>query len=110
MGWWAANLACEWFGRRYPDRYMRVRYEDLVGAPERTLQTIFAVLDLGPAPTRIGGDAHGNRHQLFGSRVRFKAPSLSDIQPDTRWRREMKRLDRWMISALSWPLRWRYGY
>ena len=26
LGWWVANLACELFGSKYPDRYMRLRY------------------------------------------------------------------------------------
>lgn len=110
MGWWAANLACEWFGRRYPSQYMRVRYEDLVSTPDQTLRNVFATLDLGCPPKLNGEEARCNRHQLFGSRVRFQQPSASDIRPDIRWRLEMKRADRWMITVLSWPLRWRYNY
>ena len=42
LGWWVANLACERFGRRYPDRYLRVRYEDLARAPAETMRRLFA--------------------------------------------------------------------
>lgn len=110
LGWWAANLACECFGWRYPNQYKRVRYEDLALATEDVIQGIFAELGLGTVPKLSGGATAENRHQLFGSRVRFNPPLPSEIRSDTRWKTEMKPLDRWMISALSWPLRWRYGY
>lgn len=110
IGWWAANLASEVFGWRYPNQYARVRYETLVQAPDKTVTHIFATFALGAAPHFRTNPATDNRHQLFGSRVRFRSPSPEDIRPDTRWRTEMRWTDRWMISALSWPLRWRYGY
>ncbi|MEM7399317.1 MAG: sulfotransferase [Pseudomonadota bacterium] len=110
IGWWAANLACEWFGRRYPNQYICVRYEDLANAPEETLRSVFARLKLGPGPKLDGSKTHNNRHQLFGNRVRFQPPAPSEIRADTRWQHEMKSTDRWMISALSWPLRRRYNY
>ena len=109
-GWLAANMACEAFGRRYPDQYTKVRYEDLAGAPEETVGAIFEKLQLGPAPRLDNLNATGNRHQLFGNRVRLHAPVPSEIRHDARWQREMAAPDRMLISALSWPLRWRYGY
>ncbi|WP_159079877.1 sulfotransferase [Methyloceanibacter sp. wino2] len=110
LGWWVANIACEFFRRRHPDRYVRVRYEDLASAPDAVLDTIFRQLELGPKPDLGTVGEHNNRHQLFGSRVRFTKLSPTDIRPDTRWRSDMKPLDRWVISALTWPLRWRYSY
>lgn len=110
LGWWAANIPCELFAWRDPQNYVRVRYEDLADAPESTLARIFAKLQLGEAPKLVGTNDCGNRHQLFGNRVRFLTTSRDDIRPDTRWKTAMQPLDRWMISALSWPLRRRYGY
>lgn len=110
LGWWAANLPCELFAWRHPKHYVLVRYEDLVDAPERTLARIFAKLQLGEAPKLGGTNDRGNRHQLFGNRVRFLTTSRDDIRPDTRWKTEMKPIDRGLISVLSWPLRSRYGY
>lgn len=110
LGWWAANLACEMFGWRYPDQYVRIRYEALVEAPEETLARIFGILRLGQSPALEGSEISGNRHQLFGSRVRFRALSRANIRQDVRWTEEMHLTDRRMISILSWPLRSRYGY
>jgi len=110
LGWWAANLDCEVFAWRHPTQYVRVRYEDLVNAPEETLDQIFRKLRLGPGPKLDDLSISKNRHQLFGNRVRYRAPSRSDIRPDVRWTKEMKPLDRWLVSAFSWPLRARYDY
>lgn len=114
LGWWCANIACELFRWRHPGQTAKVRYEDLVRSPEETVSAIFETLQLGPAPDfSVGepvGNGAGNRHQLFGSRVRFRNPSETGIRHDTRWECEMQLVDRWLISAFTWPLRWLYGY
>ena len=44
LGWWIANLACEAFGAKYPDRYVRLRYEDLARSPGEEMQGLFVKL------------------------------------------------------------------
>jgi hypothetical protein len=82
-GWTASNLACEAFGRAYPDQYLRLRYEDLVRAPSEVMQGLVAKLLPGVSwnPTGIGDNA--NRHQLYGYRVRARRLSLADIKEDS---------------------------
>jgi len=52
--WWIANLGCELFGQNYPDRYLRLRYEDLARSPNEAMRDLFAKLLPGSAcaPTR----------------------------------------------------------
>ena len=110
LGWWVANLGCELFASQYPDRYMRLRYEDLARAPRDEIQGLFAKLVPGsewPAEAIGGCD---NRHQLYGNRMRAANLSLAEVREDAAWQRDMPRLYRVFVSLLTAPLRWRYGY
>ena len=110
LGWWVANLGCELFASQYPDRYMRLRYEDLARAPRDEIQGLFAKLVPGsewPAEAIGGCD---NRHQLYGNRMRAANLSLAEVREDAAWQRDMPRLYRVFVSLLTAPLRWRYDY
>ena len=109
VGWWAANLSCEAFGRRHPERYTRVRYEDLTQSHAEMLQKLFATLLPGAeAPALPRGC--GNRHQLYGNQNRYKDVTPEDIHEDVRWKSQMPRGQQGFVAALTWPLRLRYGY
>jgi hypothetical protein len=110
LGWSLANLACELFGRRYPEQYVRLRYEDLAQDPNAVMQRLFRVLLPGAEwrPEDIGsGD---NRHQLYGNRLRAHSLSLAEIKEDSAWKSDMPGSQRELVAALSFPLRVRYGY
>jgi hypothetical protein len=110
LGWWAANLTCEIFGRCYPKQYIRVRYEDLARAPKETLRRLFERV-LSGQDIEIGEPGRSdNRHQLYGNRMRHRLLSLADIAEDERWKVAMPRGRQRLVSCLSWPLRRRYGY
>jgi hypothetical protein len=110
LSWTASNLACEAFGRAYPNQYLRIRYEDLVRAPSEVMQGLVAKLlpDVSWNPAGIGDNA--NRHQLYGNRMRARRLSLADIKEDSAWRSDMPPASRGLAAALTWPLRERYGY
>jgi hypothetical protein len=110
LGWSLANAACEIFGRRYPDRYLRIRYEDLAQDPSAAMRGLLQRLLPGTEwrPEDIGtGD---NRHQLYGNRLRAHSLSLAEIEEDTAWKTDMRALSRTLVSVLTLPLRSRYGY
>lgn len=110
FGWWIANASCEVFGWLYPDQYMRINYERFACAPQPVLQALFK--KISPATdfqlAEIGID--DNRHQLYGNRMRRHRLRFSDVRPDTGWQSEMPRVYRRLVSALTWPLRVKYGY
>jgi len=110
LGWIASNLACEAFGRAYPDQYLRLRYEDLVRAPSEVMQGLVAKLLPGVSWHPEGIGANANRHQLYGNRMRARRLSLAEIKEDSAWRSEMPPAPRALAAALTWPLRERYGY
>jgi hypothetical protein len=110
LGWWVANLACELFGRLYPDRYVRLRYEDLAQAPAKEMQSLFARLVPGSRWSVEGIGANDNRHQLYGNRMRAADLSLAEVKEDAAWQRDMPRAYLSQVSFLTAPLRRRYRY
>jgi hypothetical protein len=110
VGWTAANLACEIFRWRHPDRYLRVRYDDLVRTPHEVIGTILHRMGVTPPESRLLSESNGNRHQLHGNAMRFKSLSLSDVKKDVAWRTAMPKAYRFLVTILCWPLSLRYGY
>jgi hypothetical protein len=110
LGWWTANLTCELFGRMYPDQYVRLGYEELVRSPREVVSSLFKTLlpEGDYRFDRLG--LMGNRHQLYGNRMRSRRLSLEKIKEDQAWRTEMPSPHQRLVEALSWPLRGRYGY
>lgn len=110
LGWSIANLACDAFGRRHPERYLRLTYEQLARSPRETMGEILAKLVPGAAwrPEELG--AHDNRHQLYGNRMRSESLSLAEVKEDMAWTRDMPSAHRRLVSLITAPLRRRYGY
>lgn len=109
LGWWVANLSCEIFGRRYPEQYTQVRYDDLARSYKPVLERLFAALPAQSPPTSNRA-ASDNRHQLYGNHNRYKEFSPDSVHEDVRWRTKMPVVQKVLVGALTWPLRLRYGY
>ncbi len=109
LGWWLANLSCEVFGLLYPERYQRVRYEDIARSPAESLAALSAALPPQGKATP-GTEMHGNRHQLRGNQSRFEIIKPAEIREDARWKSAMPAGQQALVAALTWPLRLRYGY
>jgi hypothetical protein len=109
VGWTVANLACEIFGSLHPERYVRVRYEDLVIATHPVIDQIFSrSLFQSHAPLKQVGN-QDNRHQLYGNAMRFKPLSPLALKEDVTWEKAMPKPYR-LVAALAWPLAAKYGY
>jgi hypothetical protein len=48
-------------------------------------------------------------HSVFGNATRFQQGYIT-LRADERWRAEMPPADQRKVTALTWPLRRRYGY
>jgi hypothetical protein len=110
IGWTIANLACEMFGWRHPDRYLRVRYEDLAQAPLKMVGQVLSRVSLEAPSTLERSDPADNRHQLYGNAMRFGSVSPTEIKEDVAWKTAMPKGYRWLVAGLCWPLCLRYGY
>jgi hypothetical protein len=110
--WMLWNALSEAWWRSDRDRYLRVRYDDLVDRPEETLRSIVRAAGtpdvelplVAPHQVRLAPT-----HGVAGNPSRFTT-GVVDLRADTRWRREMRPIDRALVTALTWPLAARPGY
>ncbi len=114
LGWITANLAAAAAGRVVgPERYLRVRYEDLVTDPEGTLAAIgdrFDV-DLQPVMRRIrADDAFDVGHQVSGNRLRFQDEVRVRRGAPTAAGASLSPGQRALFTLLGGALNRRYGY
>jgi len=110
LGWSIDNLACELFGRLYPEQYMRLRYEDFVASPRATLDRLLQRMVPGTKWHAETLSMTENRHQLYGNRMRGKPLTLADVKEDRAWQTDMPASYRRLVSPLSFILRARYNY
>jgi hypothetical protein len=100
--WISINAAAAYYRTRDP-RAVLVRYEDFCAAPGTVLEDVAGRLETGPAAKGTTG------HSLSGNPSRFQ-PTSRPISTDESWRAGLPTADRRVVSAISAPLRWRYGY
>jgi hypothetical protein len=94
--------------------YLRVRYEDFVGEPRRTLESILEHAGIEPAPEdlsflRDGEVALAPNHTVDGNPVRFSVGPVR-LRVDDAWRSEMSPRDRFWVTTLTSPMLRSYGY
>ena len=115
--WNAQNGALQLLARRGTP-VLRLRYEDFVAAPEQSLRQAarFAGIAAGDPPLGFLGSDRESRYALLseahtasGNPMRF-ATGKVPIRGDDRWRAVMPGAERRMVTALTLPLLWHYGY
>jgi len=109
--WDGRQIATEAVGRRAPERYVRLRYEDFVAAPQAVLARILALTGGGAAPLFAGERKVALRpvHGISGNPSRF-ARGAVEIKADDEWLTRMTRADRWIVTMMTVPLLMRYRY
>jgi len=112
--WVTVNLmigALRWLGVRR----VKLRYEDLVRDPRGELTRVGALTEDavgGPDTlTFLSGTTFtpGTLHTVAGGRIRMSRGPIT-LALDEKWRREYKPSTRRLVAAMTWPLRWFYGY
>jgi hypothetical protein len=91
---------------------MLVRYEDLAARPVETVEAIatFAGAKADVLPFVDDDQVRlGENHTVSGNPGRFRRGIVS-VHPDIEWRTAMRPQDRIVTTAITAPLRWRYGY
>ena len=113
LSWDARNAAVELFARTLPaSRRRRIRYEDLAAAPREVIRELGEWLGLPDGDRAFIDDTTvhlGTAHLVGGSRHRFERGDVA-IRPDLTWQQLARTNDHRIVSALTKPLRWRYGY
>jgi hypothetical protein len=95
-------------------RVTRMRYEDFVADPRRTVELALADLGLPPGPTDLahispGRVRLGRSHGLSGNPSRFHDGELT-LRSDDAWREKMSQSDRALVTAIGLPFLVRYGW
>ena len=112
--WVIWNLMVErlWGRAAESEIHLRLRYEDLVGEPERHLTRIAGLfgespdLDFFRSSHRVDLSP---AHMVAGNPLRFESGPV-ELRLDDEWRRSMPFRQRLTATALGWPLMRRYGY
>jgi len=112
--WDAHNAAVGLLRSRRGVPVLRSRYEDFAGTPEATVLAVAAFAGLSPdgfPPGSLGPDwvTIGGAHTVSGNPVRFST-GRTLVRRDDRWRTAMPARQQAGVTALTWPLLWRYGY
>jgi hypothetical protein len=111
LSWDAWHAFAELRWSRDP-RYVRVRYEDLIAAPARTLERVLRAAGHSAHGSPLLSDDRallGTHHTVFGNRNRFATGEIR-LTVDTRWQRELPPAARALTTVATWPLLLRHGY
>ena len=113
MQWNARNLTAELFMRPQAKQFLRLRYEDFIENPQASLASILEMVgESGRALPLLAShvvDLNQTNHSVFSNEVGFKKGPVT-LRLDNRWRTNMDLRQKLAVSALTWPLRLRYGY
>jgi hypothetical protein len=111
-----AWLLSNWFAHSLKSRvphYLFLRYEDLVVDPIPFLLRVTKYLGASdPNLSFLRNDRFASlsfTHSISGNPDRFKQ-GLIEIRPDVEWKTKMWRIDKYLVTTLTWPLLLRYGY
>lgn len=110
--WTVWNAAAGAFWRGKPDRYLALRYEDLVADPRAALGRILAMVGEGdPSLPFVSGREVdlGVNHTVAGNPNRFKI-GKTILRLDDEWRRRMRLRDRAVVTLLTLPGLLRHGF
>ena len=109
--WALENLAIARLARRARS-YTLLRYEDLVADPRGTVRGLLRALGEDPSHADALADGRvdfGENHTVAGNPIRFKR-GVVEIRADSEWQARMPARQRALVTGLTWPLLWRYGF
>jgi hypothetical protein len=109
MSWVLGNLIAEMIRKAYPERVLRVRYEDLGENPGEALERIGSFLGLdasGVIASIEDGKPIPVGHAIGGNILREKGEFV--FQPDSR--KPLPGRYRFPFRLFAWPMMWAYGY
>jgi hypothetical protein len=110
--WNMVNISFQVFKRAHAN-YLMVPYEDLVLRPQFWFPRMIDFVH--ESGVRIpfmdnGKSVHlGVDHTVAGNPNRFRQGDI-ELRLDTEWQRKMEKSQKALVTALTWPLLYSYGY
>ncbi|MFC4783456.1 sulfotransferase [Nocardioides sp. MAHUQ-72] len=100
--------------RRVGVPVVRVRYEDLVAAPDRELRRVLALTGQDAPESTFDyvtpeGITVPRTHVVAGGRIRLASGTMP-LRLDEQWQRDMPSRSRRLVEVMTAPVRWKYGY
>jgi hypothetical protein len=113
LKWTAYNSAMELL-KAIDVPYVRVLYDDLINDPSEQMRRVGGLLlqrDLSADLDFLKESRAviGIQHTLAGNPMRFDSGDLI-LRHDERWKTWSNPKERRAVTALTWPLLWRYGF
>ncbi|MDN5857966.1 MAG: sulfotransferase [Pseudonocardia sp.] len=108
---WQAVTELLW-SRPSSDRYLRLRYEDVMRNPRGAVDQILALVGETPTDSPFVDDRTvrlAATHSVSGNANRFDT-GTTEIRADDEWARSMRPADRRKVTVVAAPLLLRYGY
>lgn len=113
LSWNFKNYASEILLNRFPERYIRMRYEDFVQNPKLAVESLLNFLREKVTQLSFIDDSTVNMgidHIFAGSPSSRSDTGAVELQLDERWKKEMKPKDKAIITSLTFPLLKKYEY
>lgn len=109
--WLLSNAGAAFLSRARGIPSIRIRYEDLVGDPEVALRPLAELVGVAPEAIPVRGRTAElrERHQISGNPSRFETGRV-EIKRLGRGRELLTRGEESLVTALTLPGLWRYGY
>jgi hypothetical protein len=110
--WGLWQTVTELLWRRASDRYLRLRYEDFAHQPKEVVRRVAAWIDEIPAELPFLSDTTIQlepTHSVSGNPNRFTTGTVN-VRDDNEWVDRMRRSDRLLVTAATWPLLVHYHY
>jgi hypothetical protein len=112
LRWTARNLGTELLWRRSAKRYLRLRYEDFVAEPQKSIERVLELVQEETAQLPHVAEHEvklGANHNIWGNPNRFQT-GLVHLRPDDEWVSWMRPRDKALVTLLTLPLLAKYGY
>lgn len=109
---WTPGAERVWRSSEWRNRYLQIRYEDLVKDPRKSLGEIMRLVGKTEAALPLVDDRSvriGPSHVIAGNPGRFDR-GIVTLRPDLEWSSSMKTKHRLAVTAATWPWLRRYGY
>lgn len=110
--WVVWNPAIRHLWSRRTNRYRFLRYEDFVENPRPTIQSIIDFVGSPANQLPFTDDQTvimARTHVISGNPTKF-AKGAVRLALDDEWRRKMPIGGRCLVTTMTWPLLWQYGY
>ena len=113
ISWSLKNSAVESFLGSPQDRYLRMKFEDFVSHPQRSLEAVLKMLDENDVDLSFVQDKSVQMkidHIFTGSPSSRSKSGNVKLRIDERWKRDMSEFDKTIITYLASGLMRKYEY